>query len=336
MTTLKDIAKTCELSVTQVSRALNDCDDVSISTKIKVRKVAEELNYVKNINARRLVLKKSNQISVIICGFDRYKKDNDNILMTVLNGIYNFAESINYEIVPFFVSKKNDESYLQYCKSRLINGIIFIGARSDDEKFLEIINSDFPCVTIDTLIKGKNKASILIDDEYYSELAVSEMINRGYKKIGMINGHEFAHVSLERQRGYESALKKHRIHMDESLIKCANFEFNEASLKAKELIDENVDGIFCASDMMALGALDEILKNNLKVPDDIALFGFDGLLITEFTNPKISTIAQDNFKKGYEAARILHKIVKRESYEKKVFVDCEIKITNSIGLLHNE
>ncbi len=330
MTTLKDIAKTCELSVTQVSRALNDCDDVSTSTKIKVRKVAQELGYVKNINAKRLVMQKSNQISVIIYGFECYKSDNDNILMTVLNGIYNYAESINYEIVPFFVSQKNKESYLEYCKSRIINGIIFIGARFDDERFLEIVNSDFPCVTIDTLIEGKNKASVLINDEYYAHHAINEMINRGYKKIGMINGHEFAYVSLQRLQGYKNALKEHSIEINDKLIKCANFEFNEAIIKTKELISENVDGIFCSSDMMALGALYEISENKLKIPNDIALFGFDGLMITKYTSPKISTIVQDNFKKGYEAAKILNKIVKNEDYEKKVFVDCKIRITNSI------
>ena len=330
MTTLKDIAKMCKLSVTQVSRALNDRDDVSLSTKNKVRKAANELGYVKNINAKRLVMRESNQISVIIHGFDRYKRDNDNILLTVLNGTYNYAESINYEIVPFFVSQKNKESYLQYCKSRLINGVIFIGARSDDDRFLELINSDFPCVTIDTLIEGRNKASVLIDDEYYAYKAVSEMINRGYKKIGMINGHEYAYVSHQRLEGYKNAIEDHGLNLDQRLIKRANFEFDEASLKTRELINENVDAIFCSSDIMAMGAFCEIFDNNLKVPDDIAIFGFDGLMVTKYTNPKISTIVQDNYKKGYKSANILHKIVKNEDYEKKVFVDCEIRITNSI------
>ncbi len=330
MTTLKDIAKISGVSLTQVSRALNDFDDVSEATKIKVKKVADELGYIKNINASRLARQTSNQISVIVEGFSQIRKNEDNILLSILNGIYNFAESIDYEVVPFLASEKHKKSYIEYCKSRLINGIIFIGGRYDNIYFMELIRSDFPCVVIDMPVIGKNKACVLIDNELYSQQAVNELIVRGYKKIGMINGHEFANVSIGRLQGYKNALMQNGIEFDESLVKNGEFSYSVALDRAEELISQNVDAIFSASDLMAMAVFHKASERGLNIPKDVALFGFDGLMCTNFTHPRLSTIVQDNFKKGYEASKLIHKILKNQEYMNKVYVDCEVKIRESI------
>ena len=332
MSTLKDVAKASGVSLTQVSRALNDYDDVSEETKEKVKKVAQKIGYVKNINASRLAMQKSNQISVILCGFTQVRHNEDNILLSMLNGIYEFAEEINYEVLPLLVSANWQKSYINYCKSRMIPGVIFIGGSSNDCDLKELLESDYPCVTIDMHVEGINKACVLVDEEKYSQVAINEMINRGYKRIGMINGHPYACVSVRRQQGYENALLQNGLPFEKSLVLNGQFLRKPAAKETEKLLDLEVDGIFCASDIMAIGALETIQKKRLKVPDDIGLFGYDGLLLTKFTTPNISTIAQDNHQKGYEAAKLLHKILKGKPFDKQKYVECKLWITDSIRI----
>ena len=330
MPTLKDVAKASGVSLTQASRALNDYDDVSEQTKQKVRKAATGIGYVKNVNASRLALQSNNQISVVIYAFASSKHSEDNILIRMLNGIYGFAEEIGYDILPLFVSIKRPKSYLDYCKSRMIPGIIFIGARYDDAYFNELMDSDYPCVTIDTPARGRNKASVVIDDEKYSQAAVSEMIKRGYRRIGMINGHEYASVSIRRLQGYKSALLQNGLPFDESIVMDGGFMRDMAAGEARKLLGAKVDAIFCASDIMAIGALEAVQSEGYNVPGDVGLFGFDGLLLTSFVKPNISTVVQDNYQKGYEAAKLLHSILQGKHYEPRKFIECELRIADSI------
>jgi LacI family transcriptional regulator len=190
--------------------------------------------------------------------------------------------------------------------------------------------SDFPCVVIDTPSAGKNKACVLIDNEMYSQLAVNEMINRGYKRIGMINGHTHASVSIGRLQGYKNALLQNGLEFDAELVRDAAFEYDLAAAETEKLLKHNVDGIFCASDIMAMAALETIRTKKLDVPADIGLFGFDGLLFTRFITPNLSTVVQDNYQKGYEAARLLYKILSNEDYVNFVYTGCEVRVTDSI------
>ena len=333
MVTIKDIAKACGISVTQTSRALNNYDDVSKSTKEKVHKVAKELGYVKNITAQRLASKSSNQLAIITQGLE----DDDNqvgtsVIFNTIKGINKFALSVHYEPIIYLVESKMDTSFYDFFRQRNIAGAILQGVKYDDENFQQLIKSDFPCVAIDVNIEGKNKGCVVINNCYYSMLAVEKMIEKGRKNIAMISGHKHAMVTIERKIGYQTALEKNGLKFKEELIIDAEFSYDIAYKKTKKLLKDysEIDGIFCASDTMALGTLKAIQESNKSIPKDISLFGFDGISTSRFTNPPLSTIQQNYIKKGEEAARLLYEILTKKSKERTIVVPCDVILTNSI------
>lgn len=331
MVSLKDIAAMSGISVTQVSRALNDHHDVSEETKEKVRRIAKEMGYIKNINAQRLVTKKSNQIAVIVVGMNEDVNDGSgNVFIDTMRGINKFANEVDYESIIHLVENNREKSYLQYCKERSINGVIIIGTEFDEPRFMELVNTDFPCVAVDIQIHGENKGSVIINNTYYSMMAVNEMIKSGKKNIAMLSGTDHDMVSLERKAGYEFALKSNGLEIEAANIINCEFDYEKATHAALDLIKNKVDGIFCASDFMALGAMKAIAKRGLTIPNDIAVFGFDGIAIGEYSNPRLSTIKQDNFKKGYQAAKLLFEILNGEENMGTVVIPCSIERRQSV------
>jgi LacI family transcriptional regulator len=330
MVSLKDVAAECGLSVTQVSAALNDRDDVSKETKEIVKEVAAKLGYVKNIYAQILVTQNSNQLAAIINDIDKDKNSEPSIIYNIIKGINRYAIKHGYEAV-IHLNEEPKLSYLDFCKQRGIKGVILFGVNYGDETFKTIIGSDFPCVVIDIPIEGQNKGCVVINNIYYAMKATEYLISIGRKRIAMLSGHGRSIVELERRMGYEAALKKNGLSVDKELIVNANFDLEQACIETKKLIEAHpdIDGIFCASDFMALGAINALQKLEKKVPEDIALFGFDGITLGEYSAPKLSTVKQDNMEKGYQAAKLLCDILNNRIKERTVVIPCQVIIRGS-------
>lgn len=331
MVSLKDVAMKSGVSVTQASRALNGYNDVSEKTKEKVRNAAKELKYAKNINAHILATKNSNQIAVIIYGIDNDKNSEPSIIFNIIKGINRYAKENNYEAVVH-LNEDPELSYLSFCRQRGLMGVILFGVNYEDNNFKELMASDFPCVVIDIPVEGVNKGSVVVNNILYSMHATQKLLDRGCRHIAMLTGHGASMVEVERHSGYEMALKKAGINLDISLVVKAAFDSEKAYEQTKNLISKHaeIDGIFCASDFMALGAISAIREMNKKVPSDIAVFGFDGIALGGYTTPPLSTITQDNLRKGYSAARLLCDILnKRNEDARTIVVPCEITLRGS-------
>lgn len=326
MVKLKDIAEHCGISITQVSRALSNQDDVSDETKKRVRLAAEKMGYVKNITAQRLAMKQSNQIAVILQGLEEDENEfSTNILSKTIKGINKFSLSVDYEPIIHLVDKK-DFSHMDFCRQRGISGAILTGVKFDDPNFGKLIKTDFPCVALDVSIEGTNKGCVIVNNCYYSMEVVKRLNQKGRRKIAYINGHEHAMVSMERKMGYQMGLASCGITYDESLVVNGDFDYLRAYEITVELMKKNplIDGIFCASDLMAMGSLKALQEMGIKVPDTVALFGFDGIPLTQFVTPTISTVHQDDVKKGYCAAKLLYEILNHKNEVNTIVVPCEI------------
>lgn len=332
MVSLKDVAAACGMSVTQVSRALNDRHDVSEKTKEKVRKVAADLGYVKNLNAQILVNRGSNQIAIIISGVDKDKNAEPSIVYNVMKGVNRFASEKGYEAVVY-LNENPRSSLLDFCRQRGLGGVILFGVNYDEDSFIELMASDFPCVVIDIPVEGARKGCVLVNNFYYSMLATQRLIQLGKRNVVMLSGHGRSMVEVERRSGYEMALRKHGLTVDPRWVVPAGFDLEQAHEKTLALMREypKVDGLFCASDFMALGALRALKEMSRRVPEDVAVFGFDGILMGEFSTPPLSTIRQDNIRKGYCAAKLLCEILSDTQQESTVMVACEMVIRESAG-----
>ncbi len=330
MVKLKDIAKHTGFSVTQVSRAINNHSDVSEETKKIIMKAVDELGYVPNLAAKKLASKSDNTIALIIVGFEKQYSSND-MLTGIMSGVFNCATEHNHEVMLYLYSEniKNKKSYLQFCKERGVSGAVLCGMKRDDKNLKELIKSDFPIVVIDIPYLTENIGSVVVDNEKYSYLAVKSLIDNGYKKIGMINGSESAHVSIERKMGYINALNDNNMEVDEFIIKDGEFSTEKAKECADEIIKKGVDAIFCASDLMAMGVLKSAKEQDINVPEELAIFGFDGINIVDYTTPTISTIKQNSYDKGYKASQLLIDYLEKKIPMRVVKSECEVCVQES-------
>ncbi len=322
MITLKDVAREANMSVTQVSRALNGHDDVSEETKARIRQIANELGYIKNTMAQKLVMQVKNEIALVIKGFEDEANLSDyNPIYKILCGVNKLATEKNWELVVFML-QDSTSSYVEFFRNKGISKAILSWFEYDDERLIELIDSNISCVFIDIPVEGNRNGCVITNNILYATQAVEALIRSGKKHIAMISGTPHAMVTIEREAGYKVALEKHQM----KIYPYYDGDFNQKKAKdmTKKALEENpeIDGFFCASDYMAFGCMEAIEAFGKRIPEDIAVVGFDDIPISRHIKPTLSTIRQDDFAKGYEAAKLLTEL--EENNEKSVVtLGCE-------------
>ncbi len=336
MATIKDVARVAGVSVTTVSRALNNYDDVNVNTKEHIVKVAKELNYVPNRAARNLVKKENTTLAFILSGL---MKDGgrDNIVYRLLAGMYAFAETIDYDVALFTTDSAHQKkkSYVDFCLEHNIGGAVITGIRLDDPYLRDLFKSGTPCVLVDVDMDSDNVSSISINNEQASREAVQMLINHNHRRIGCIVGREEADVTIKRLAGYGMALKDNQIPYDEDIVVCGDFLEDKAYEAASQLLEQDSDitAIYCFSDMMALGAIRAAHDKGLSVPEDISILGFDDIPLAEYLNPPLGTVQQDFYEMGYHAARQLLRMAKDESRGKKIFIEHKVLARGTVRMI---
>lgn len=329
MTTIKDIAKAAGVSVTTVSRALNGYSDVNEKTREKIMSVAKELNYSPNTLARSLVMNKSKTIGLLVSGLNKGSVK-DNFTFEVLSGVNDYVSETDYDLVLFSTTsiKQREKTYTQLCRERRVDGVIMQGIRTDDPYLQEVVESDIPCVLIDIPIETDTAGYITTDNKLGAKKAIEHLIRLGHRNIAMINGHEYAFVSQQRLQGFEEAMQGAGLSLNKEWI--VNGEFNEeaAESAAVKLLKEHheISAIFCASDLMALGVMKAAKRLNLQVPEELSVVGYDDIMISSYVSPPLTTIAQNKFLMGYEAAKMLINTLEEKEEPHVVTLDTELKI----------
>lgn len=308
MATIKDIAKATGFSITTVSRALNGYSDVSEKTRKKIKETAERLNYSPNALARSLVQKKSKTIGLLISGLSR-EGAKDNFTYEVLCGINDITGLNGYDLVLFSTttSKQKEKTYTQLCRERSVDGVIIMGMKRSDPYLKEIIESDIPCVLVDIPITTDTVGYVASDHKEGARQAVVHLLKLNHRNIAMINGHSEAYVSELRLEGYMEALAGAGIEFKDEWVVDGKYEEEPARQAALTLLREHpeITAIFCASDIMAIGALKAAEQLNRKVPDQLSIVGFDDIVLASYTTPPLTTIAQDKYQLGVSATELI-------------------------------
>lgn len=329
---IKDVAREVGVSITTVSRALNGYTDVSEETKRKIKEVAKRLNYVPDINARTLGGKAQISVALLVSGLRH--TDESGFVFGVLSGAYHSTIEKNYDFILLTTNqgRQKEMSYLQLCREKKINGVVIQGIRTDDPYYEELIKSEIPCVVIDLDLKGENVSSVSIDNVDAAYTAVKNIIEKGHKNIGMINGIDTAEVSRDRFTGYAKALIEKSISIKLEYVKNGRYDENIAYREAIGLISENpeVTAIFCSSDVMAIGVIRAINDMGKKVPDDISVVGFDDIPISKYINGGLSTVKQDPFITGQIAINMLCDMINNKEIESHVYLPYEFIDRNTI------
>ncbi|WP_179032507.1 LacI family DNA-binding transcriptional regulator [Paenibacillus kribbensis] len=334
MATIKDISQLTGFSITTVSRALNGYSDVSESTRKLIKEAAEALNYSPNVLARGLVMKETKTLGLLVSGMT-HKNINNNFVFEVLCGINDSAASSDYDLILFSTNtaKQKMKTYTQLCRERKVDGVILQGVKTDDPYLQEVLDSDIPCVLIDIPIQSENVGYVSTNHKESAQAAVEHLIRLGHQKIAMINGYSEAFVSKARFEGFVSAMEQAGLDWKREWVVKGDFTEEAAQQQALKLLRAypEITAFFCASDMMALGVIKAANEMGLSVPGQLSIVGFDDIPTAAYFQPPLTTIGQNMYQLGYEAANLLMRMLKSEDSPKSNVLRNELILRSSTG-----
>ncbi|MEN9909617.1 MAG: hypothetical protein RLZZ540_2766 [Bacteroidota bacterium] len=300
--TIKDIAAVLGLTPSAVSKALNDHPRISDKTKIAVKEAAIQLDYQPNYLSSALRKGKSNLVGVII------PRVNSHFFSSVVENIEKVLNLNGYNIIM----TQSNELYAKECQEIdtllkiQVDGIIASMANetTDLEYYQKIKSKGTELVLFDRGEEELNVDYVGIDDYKSSHLVIDHLVSQNCKRIAHIAGFKHIRIYKERIRGYKDALEKSGLAAPENWIIESNLRLEDGRRIMQQLLDspERPDAVYVAGDIAALGALQVLLENNIKVPEEMALIGFSDEPFTSLTQPSISTVNQHSDQIGKLAA----------------------------------
>ncbi|KFF06866.1 LacI family DNA-binding transcriptional regulator [Flavobacterium reichenbachii] len=304
--TLKQIAKELGVSVSTVSKALNDSPEISEQTKVKIKEYAKLKNYKPNVIGLNLKNRKTKTIGVII----------PNILNSffakVFSGIEKVADKKGYNVITCISNESLEKEVhtLEMLSNGTIDGFILSVSQEaqklqDYNHFSAIINDGTPIVMFDRIADEVECDKVVVDDFDSALNSTQHLINLGCKNIALISSVDNLSVGKLRADGYLKALSDNNIPVNEKIILRTDSEEDMKS-KIDALLDNKIDGIFALDENDSVAALRVSLKKGYKVPEDISIIGFaDGILASRRLSPSLTTVSQHGIEIGEVAAKRL-------------------------------
>ena len=312
--TIKDIAKIAGVSHTTVSRALNNSPLIKDETKQKIKDIARDLDYVADRNARGLVSAKSNNIGLF---FSSITRGTSAEFFQEIIGAVSSEIPEDYNLVINAIDRYENYSEIH---RRNYDGIILVSQTQGDDVFItEMIKKEIPMVVINRSVDHLNTINILSDDESGVYQGISYLIEKDYKEIGFIEGKIGYESSKIRKSAYMRALRDYKIDCGEGYIVTGDYTINGGYQGMKELLAlaNPPRAVFCSNDDMAFGAAKVINEAGLRIPEDIAIMGFDNSLFGQYMVPALTTIKRPIKEISIKGARLLFKRIQGQEVESK-------------------
>lgn len=307
-TTIKDVAKEAGVSIATVSYVINGVKKVTEETRKKVNDVIEKLQYEPNILARSLVKKESRAIAVIIPVKEKNKKSvlTDNpFYQEFISGVEYRCRDFRYNTL--IIGVDNEIDFMKLLGNGNLAGLVVLGYLGM-YKYKLLSNISLPVVVIDQKKISNNFIYMITEDEKGAFLAVEYLIKRGHINIGLLTGDvKNSIVHKARYEGYKSALLKYNIKLREDLIFKSSIDY-DGGIKAAEFIKDKIGdmtAVFCIADIIALGLIKGLYKNDIHVPEDISVVGFDNIKNCRYFIPELTTVGQNIFNKGEKAIELI-------------------------------
>ncbi len=311
--TLKHIAKELGVSISTVSKALKNSEEISRDTKERVQAFAKLYNYKPNNVAISLKNKRTKNIGVIIPDIVHH------FFTTVFRGIEQYANKRGYNVIICVSDESFDKEVINM--EMLANGsvdgfIMSLSAetqkKNDFKHLQEITEQGIPLVLFDRVTNEIDCDKVLVNDKEAALLAVNKFIKNGRKKIALVTTEDYFSVSKARETGYREALSSSNLEVDESLIlKLPFMDVDENALK--EFVDNHkIDAVLCVNEIFAIHCMGLVQKKGMRIPEDISFIGFTDGILSKYANPGLTSIAQHGQKMGEIAAKMLIEKVERE------------------------
>ena len=292
--TIKDIARMSGVGVTTVSRVLNDHPDVSEETRRRVLAVVAEQGFQPNTNARHLKQQSSASIAVIV-------KGTMNMLFAdLVERCQQLLQDAERDAAVYYLDEDaNEVAYaLQLCRERKPLGVMFLGG---DLEFFQAAFGQItvPCVLLTNSARElpfPNLSSLTTDDEEAAYRVVRYLADRGHKNIGLVGGNwSCTQISYRRVLGCQRAFDELSLPFDARRCEPCRYSLSDAYDTTKRLLERcpELTALFCVSDVMAMGAIRAIRDLGRRVPEDISVVGYDGIPLSRFSVPRLTTVRQD-------------------------------------------
>jgi len=331
-----DIAHHAGVSQSTVSRALRGSPLVSEETRRRIQAAAEALNYKVDKNASNLRRQHTGTLALLL--FEDPTADDSHInpfFLSMLGSITRASAQRGYDLLISFQQFSRDW-HADFAGSQKADGLILLGYgdyQSHRDKLEKLVAQGTRFVRWGAVLPGQPGVSIGCDNFAGGKLATTHLIERGCRRIAFL-GDATAHYPEfhERYRGYAAALREAGIVVDESLQADAETTEHAGYEAAELLLDGGVafDGIFAASDLIAIGALRALAERGIQVPEQVALAGFDDIPMASFVNPALTTVRQDTGRAGEVLVEHLLRLIRGERAE-SVMLPAELKPRRSSG-----
>ncbi|MBN1294600.1 MAG: LacI family DNA-binding transcriptional regulator [Candidatus Latescibacteria bacterium] len=311
--TLKDIAIRAGVTSATVSMVINNKPNISETTRKKVLKIAKELNYYPNVIARGLATKKSNSIGVIVPNLA------SSFVVRVLQGIKSTNRDIEYTVQLFdTIGQKERESQLfqRLARERRIDGVILISSTVTEEELNVFAEESVPSIIVAR--RCEHLDSVYVNNEQGAFDATEYLITKGHRNIACITTRKQGIPTEERYNGYLRALRSHQIEARSDILFDVNDDGMEDGIeifdRLKNIVPRPTAVFVPAGDMVAIGIVKEAKREGIKVPDDLAIVGYDDIPAAEVIEPALTTVRQPKLEMGdYAINMIVDKIEGRES-----------------------
>lgn len=302
MPTILDVAKKAGVSRSTVSRVLTNSNRVDPETKQKVLAAMKELNYQPSQVARNLRKQETNLIAVLIpCISNPF-------FGSLVRGLEEVAVNKGYNIILCSTGEDpiRQIEYLRMLERKQVDGVILTALRNPLEEVKAFLQHG-PIVLASEYAEDDSLPAVVIDNIRAAEHVTEHLILKGHKRIGFINGPEHIILCRDRQRGYVQTLEKYGIPVSHDSILCGDFTMEGGFGCAKQLLqlEEKPSAIFAANDEMAVGVIQAVQEQGLRVPQDVAVVGFDNVQISRVVQPNLTTIDQPIFQIGVQAMELL-------------------------------
>ncbi|MCB8965896.1 MAG: LacI family DNA-binding transcriptional regulator [Ardenticatenaceae bacterium] len=311
-TTIKEVAAVAGVSTMTVSRVLNDRPDVSLTTRMRIKRIIEELEYQPSAIARSLIQQKSYTLGVVTAGLEHIGPSR------ILNGITRAAEEAGYAILLKELSDSqvaNPTPIFQKLLSRHVDGIIWAVAEiGENHKWLE--NSSLPLETPTVFLTtepNKTQTTVLIDNYYGAQLAMAHLFEQGCRNIGHIAGPLDWWEARQRMSAWKDFLIGHNMPVKDAYWVEGDWSSASGIPAAAKLLTQypEIDAIFVANDQMALSALQVLHKRGIRIPAEIAIVGFDNIPESACFYPALTTIQQNQHELACVAVQQMIQIIEQ-------------------------
>ncbi len=294
MAGIKDVAKVAGVSVSTVSNVMNNKKNVGEKTRTRVLQVCNELSYYPNIAGKGLKSGTSNTLLFNFSDFDR------SFYLKIINGISDYANENDYDLI--ICTFKSCEKYM---RSSLTAGCISLDSQMTNDFLNRVAREHYPVIVLDRVVDNPYVKSIVVNNyEPMCEL-VQGVIDRGYHRFGFIGGLEGTTDNIERYQAFRDVLSKNHIVFRRDQYFAGNYREKSGYRAAKIMMlsEELPQALVCANDNMAIGAIKAFRENGIRVPEDIAITGFDNCDLAEVVG--LTTVDIPNYERGYLAAQYL-------------------------------